>query len=150
MNASALRSSWDIVRCIRWREHLVDHVDYPIACRYISKRNVGIVYLHAVVYCEGEWLPVHCGCRHALADVCCRYFTGDNVVGQNIGQCRFTFRSIERSKVNSCINKRLVCWCKDSKWTWSLERRQEFSLNNTCNERIVNTRTLCSSWDVTG
>ena len=57
-------------------------------------------------------------------------------------------RDCQGCKVDACVSKRLIGWCKDREWTITLQRLEKFCLNDAGNQRIVLSCALCSPWNV--
>ena len=134
MDASALSGAWNVVWRIGWAQNLIDDVNYTVAGVDICKRNVGSVDHHTVTDGEGKRLSVDCCSAHAISHCgggnCAAY----NVVEQNIGESGFPVRGVERCKVDTSIDERLVGWCKDREWAVALERFQQFCLDYGSNQ----------------
>ena len=148
VDACALSGSWDI----GWRsgggEHLVNHVNKPVACRHVGGCHCGPVDHDTVPYGEGEGVAVHGFCSHAVGHSGSWHFTRNNVVKQDICKSDFSFRRIKVCKDDSCIEERLVGWCEDGEWPVALKRFKQLCLNHTGHKRVVNSCALCRPWDV--
>ena len=149
VKTSTLCSSRNIIWCSGRREHLVNDVDNTVAgsnigCRHVSSVN----HNSGGSYREGQWVTVNGVHREAVSYICSRHFTGQNVVKQNIGQGLLSFCCVQSSQVNAGISECLVSRCKDRERPVTLQRCQQFCLNNTCNQRVVDACTLCCTWDV--
>ena len=96
MNASALCGTGYVSWRVRRAENRVDHVNQSVARDDISSDDRRIVDHHSVgIDGEGQWLPVCCICRHAICDSRGGDFCRNNVVEQDVGEGRLSFRSIE-------------------------------------------------------
>ena len=121
VDTSTLCRSWNIVRCIRWHQYLVNDVDYSVACHHVWNRNVRVIHHDTAIDGKGEWLAIDRISRHALTDVRCRYFSSDDVIEKNVREGCLSFRCVERSEINACIDECLIGWCKHCEWSRTLQ-----------------------------
>ena len=148
MNSSALCCAWNIVGCCSWCQHLVDDVDDTVACVNICKRDGCIIHHHAVADGEGDGVAVHSGCRQALSDRRGRNLPCYDVVKQDVSESCFAFRCVEGCQINTSISECLVGRSEEREWPISLKSGQQFCLNDSGYEGVVDSSALCCARDV--
>ena len=148
MDAGALCGAWNVVRTVRWGQNRIDHVDNTVACVHICDGYSCVIHHHATINSERKRLAVDGVCRHAVSHSGGWNFPTDDVVQQDISQCSLSFRRIKGGEVDASISERLVGWREDSKRSSALQGFQQFCLDYTGDERVVNTGALSSAWDV--
>ena len=72
------------------------------------------------------------------------------MVEQNVREGFLAFGGIEGCEVNTGVNEGLVGRGKDREWPGALQRFEEFGLDHTGHERIVNASALGGAWNVVG
>ena len=148
VNPSALCSAWNVVGCCSWRQHLVDDVDNTVACVDIWKGDGCIIHHHAVADGEGDWVAVHGGCRQALSDRRGRDFPSDDVVKQDVSEGCFAFWCVEGCQIDASISECLIGRGEEREWSGSLEGGQQFRLNDSGYEGVVDSSALCCAWNI--
>ena len=123
-------------------------MDDSVAGWDIGSRYGRTVDHNGISNCEREWIAVDGGRRQTIGYVRSRNFSIKNVVQKDICKCSLAFRIVEACKVNACVGKGLIGWCKDREWTITLQRLKKFCLNDAGNQRIVLSCALCSPWNV--
>ena len=150
VNTRALGRAWNVVGSIGGHQHLVDDVDDPVAGADISEAHVGVVDHHAITDGEGERVAVDGGGTHAVGDVGGGNSAGYNVVEQDVREGFLAFGCVEGSEVNTSVGESLVGWGEDGERTGALQRFEEFGLDHTGHERIVDAGALGGAWNVVG
>ena len=148
VNSSALCRAGNVVWGLRGREHLIDDVDYTVACGNIGNRDRGAINHYGCPNREGEGLAVHGGCSHAFRHSGGRNLARHNVIEQDVGKSSLALRCIKGGQVNARIRERLICWSKEGERPSALERLEEFCLDHSRHERVVNSGALSRTWDV--
>ena len=148
MDACALSGAWDVVWTVRWGQNFVDDVNDTVACADIREGHRCVVDHHATINSEGKRLAVDGVCGHAVSHSGGWNFSIDYVVEQDVGQCSFSFRRVKCGEVDASISEGLIGWCEEREWSSALQCFQQFCLDYTGDERVVNTGALSSAWDV--
>ena len=148
MIACTLRSSWNIIRRIDWHQHLVNHVNDAVACGNVRSRDSGSINRDCIPDTKRERPSVDGRRSSTLRNVRRCNVSGYNVVKQDVGECRFPFVIVKTCEIDACINERLVGWCKDREWPFSLQGFKQFGLHNSRNKRVVIFCALCRSWNI--
>ena len=150
MNSSALCRTGQIVRRVRWCQHLVDDVDDAVAGGHVGGGDVGAVDHHAVADGERQRLTIGRVSGHAFRDVGRGHAGADHVVEQDVRQRLLAFRRVKRSQIDASVCEGLVRRCKDREWTVALEGFKQFGLDDGGHETVVHRGALGRAWDVVG
>ena len=150
MNTGALGRSWNVVGCVGGHQDLVDDVNDAVAGADISEAHVGVVDHHAVPDGEGERVAVNGGGAHAVGDVGGGNSAGHDVVEQDVREGFLAFGGVEGSEVNTSVGESLVGRGEDGERTGALQRFEEFGLDHTGHERIMDAGALGGAWNVVG
>ena len=87
---------------------------------------------------------------HAFGDVGGRHIGADHVVKQDVGERGLAFRRVERGQINAGVDEGLVRGCEDRERSSALQGFEQFSLDHTGDQRVVQARALSRAWDVVG
>ena len=88
----------------------------------------------AVANGKGKRVSINRWSRHAIGHICCRHFSTQHMVEENIRQCSLSFRCVKVGKNNACVNERLVGWGKYRERSIALKGGQQSSLDDARNE----------------
>ena len=150
VNTGALGRAWNVVGGVGGHQHLVDDVNDAVAGVDVRQAHVGVVDHHTITDGEGERVAVDGGGTHAVRDVGGGNSAGHDVVEQDVREGFLAFGGVERSKVNPGVGEGLVGRGKDRERTGALQRFEEFGLNHTGHQRIVDAGALGGAWNVVG
>ena len=150
VNTGALGRAWNVVGRVGGHQHLVDDVNDAVAGVHISQAHVGVVDHHAITDGESERVAVDGGGTHAVGDVGGGNSAGHNVVEQDVRESFLAFGGVKGSEVNTSVGESLVGWGEDGERTGALQRFEEFGLDHTGHERIVDTGALRRARNVVG
>ena len=123
-------------------------MDDSVTCSNVSRDDGCSVNHDAIADGKGKWVSVNSWSGHTVGDVCCRNFSIQHVIEENIREGCLSFRRIQVSEDDTCIDEGLICWSKDRERSITLEGRQKASLDNARNKRIVDACALGSAGDI--
>ena len=128
----------DVVGCVGGHEHAVNDVNQTVGGDHIGHHDVGAVHRDAVPNTEGQRLTVDGVCAHAVGHVGRRNLGSHHVVEKDVGQGLAPLGGVQRSQINTGIDEGLIGGSKHGERSWALEGGEQPSLNDGCDQRVVN------------
>ena len=150
VDGCALSGPGQVVRCVRWREDLVNDVNHAVAGGHVGHGDVRVVDHHATADGEREGLAVGRVGGHALGDVGRGNVSLDDVVQQNVSQGGFAFGRVEDREVDARLGKGLIGGGEDREGPVALQGLEQFGLNHAGHQRVVQAGALRCARDVLG
>ena len=150
MDARASGGRCNVVVSVGWGQHGVDDVDDAVAGHDIGGGDRRTVHHDGVAHREGKAVAADGCCCHAVGHVSRRNGSGDHVRQQDVRELRLAVDGVEGGEVNAGISKGLVGGSEERERSFALEGLEQFGLNHSGDQRVVDTGALCGSWNVVG
>ena len=150
MDARASGGRCNVVVSVGWGQHGVDDVDDAVAGHDIGGGDRRTVHHDGVAHREGKAVAADGCCRHAVGHIGRWDGSGDHVRQQDVRELRLAVDGVEGGEVNAGISKGLVGGSEERERSFALEGLEQFGLNHSGDQRVVDTGALCGSWNVVG